>query len=82
MKTRNKPKTTLATNVVDYMNSSYIVLYLHAGHHMKKLYIFSFHAVRIIIIIIIIMLLKTVTCLVDSKRYVVIIIFPDILLVI
>jgi hypothetical protein len=80
MKTRNKPKTTLATNVVDYMNSSYIVLYLHAGHHMKKLYIFSFHAVRIIIIII--MLLKTVTCLVDSKRYVVIIIFPDILLVI
>jgi hypothetical protein len=81
MKTRNKPKTTLATNVVDYMNSSYIVLYLHAGHHMKKLYIFSLHAVRIIIIIII-MLLKTVTCLVDSKRYVVIIIFPDILLVI
>jgi hypothetical protein len=79
MKTRNKPKTTLATNVVDYMNSSYIVLYLHAGHHMKKLYIFSLHAVHIIIII---MLLKTVTCLVDSKRYVVIIIFPDILLVI
>jgi len=26
MKTRNKPKTTLATVVVDCMNSSYIVL--------------------------------------------------------